>query len=276
MPTLDVDLPAWLAEPLTALAYAALVALAFAPLEHVFGSRRARTSRSWLTDLAFATVGASMTRLLLFVGLGWGLARVGRLSMGVGLGAASGFAELPLVVRLLLGLLLFELCGYGYHRLAHRVPALWRLHAVHHSAPTLDWLASFRQHPLEIGLMTLAQNLPLVLLGLPLGEHGLLVMLLSLNTVFVHSTLRMPRWLGWLVATPRFHHRHHDAHAKAANFATLFPWLDRLFGTHDDAEAGPVGLPEGSDAGFWALLLGRTRDPDQLSSQSAERGTLRR
>ena len=71
-------------------------------------------------------------------------------------GAASGFAELPIVVRLLLGLMLFELCGYAYHRLAHRVPALWRLHAVHHSAPTLDWLASFRQHPLEIGLVTLA------------------------------------------------------------------------------------------------------------------------
>ncbi|MCB9596563.1 MAG: sterol desaturase family protein [Sandaracinaceae bacterium] len=249
---------------LLALAYAALVGLAFAPLEQLFRLRSERRAR-WTTDLLFATVGHVGTRLLLLYGLGALLTASTRIASEVGLGAASPLADLPAPLRIGVGLLLFELTGYGYHRLAHRVPLLWRLHRVHHSAPTMDWLASFRQHPLEIVAMTLAQNLPLVVLGLPLGEHTLVVMLLALNTVFVHGNLRVPRALEAFVATPRFHHRHHDAERPTANFASLFPWLDRLFGTHDAADAGRVGLEDGADAGFVDLLL--TRTPTEISER---------
>ena len=245
-----------LEEALRALAYAALVGLAFAPLERVFALEAGRRTR-WATDLLFATVGHAGTRLLLLYGLGTALLLAQELATDAGLGAGSPLAALHPALRLPLGLLLFELAGYGYHRLAHSVPLLWRLHRVHHTAPTMDWLASFRRHPLEIALMTLAQNLPLVLLGVPLAEHAMVVLLLALNTVFVHGNLRTPRWLERVIATPRFHHRHHDAHARPANYATLFPWLDRLFGTHDAADAGVIGLPDGDDPGFVALLLAR-------------------
>ena len=70
-----------------------------------------------------------------------------------------------------------------------------------------------------IALMTLAQNLPLVVLGMPLGEHAVVILLLALNTVFVHGNLRVPRVVERLLATPRFHHRHHDADAPAADDA---------------------------------------------------------
>jgi sterol desaturase/sphingolipid hydroxylase (fatty acid hydroxylase superfamily) len=52
---------------------------------------------------------------------------------------------------------------------------------------------------------------------------------------FVHSNLR---WrLGpfeWLLATPGFHHWHHTWGGKRrdCNYASMFPWLDRIFGTH--------------------------------------------
>lgn len=249
-----------LEETLRALAYAVLVGLAFAPLEHLFALRPERRAR-WTTDLLFATVGHVATRLVLVFGLGALLTAALRSATGLGLGAASPLAAAPPALRLALGLLVFELAGYAYHRLAHRVPFLWRLHRVHHSAPTMDWLASFRQHPLEIVLMTLAQNLPLVVLGMSIGEHAAVVLLLALNTVFVHGNLRVPRALERLIATPRFHHRHHDADAAPANFATLFPWLDRLFGTHDAADAGRIGLADGDDPGFVALLLARTDRP---------------
>jgi sterol desaturase/sphingolipid hydroxylase (fatty acid hydroxylase superfamily) len=120
----------------------------------------------------------------------------------------------------------------------------------------MDWLAGFRHHPIEIALMTLAQNAPLVLLGLPLGEHALLVLVLRLNTLFVHSNLRTPSWLGAIVATPSFHHRHHDRDAHTANYATLFPWLDRIFRTHATETADTFGVPGGADdPGFLALLF---------------------
>ncbi|MCA9698776.1 MAG: sterol desaturase family protein, partial [Myxococcales bacterium] len=174
-------------------------------------------------------------------------------------------SSLPTALAVPLGLLIFELVGYAYHRAAHAVPLLWRLHAVHHSAPQMDWLASFRQHPLEIVLMTLIQNLPLVLLGIPLGEHALIVLLLAINTVFVHANLRVGRPGGILcklVATPAFHHRHHDAEGPARNFASLLPVLDRLFGTHSEERARSFGLAGGVGArrGFVALMLTRVGD----------------
>ena len=64
--------------------------------------------------------------------------------------AAIGDRRARFVAEIAVGLLLFELGGYAYHRLAHAVPALWRLHEIHHSSETMDWLASFRQHPIEI------------------------------------------------------------------------------------------------------------------------------
>src|SRR6185369_4514684 len=145
------------------------------------------------------------------------------------------------------GLLLFELGGYAYHRLAHRVPWMWRLHEVHHSSEAMDWLASFRQHPVEALLMTLAQNAPLVLLHVPLGAHGVVLALLKLNTVFVHANVRVPAGPWTLIlATPRFHHRHHQRGGPVRNYAALFPFIDRLFGTHSDERAAAFGVDRGS------------------------------
>jgi len=157
------------------------------------------------------------------------------------------------------GLLLFDLGGYLYHRLAHAIPALWRYHAVHHSSGHLDWLASFREHPLEALAITTFQNLPLVLLGIPLGVHASVIALLKLATVFVHADIDLPDgpWTAWL-ATPAFHRRHHRVRGAARNFATLFPLLDRLFGTYERvavSDREPVGLDAPMPSSFGRLLL---------------------
>jgi sterol desaturase/sphingolipid hydroxylase (fatty acid hydroxylase superfamily) len=139
-------------------------------------------------------------------------------------------------LELATGLLLLELGGYAYHRLAHALPCLWRLHALHHSAAQLDWLASFRQHPLELVLLTVVQNAPLVLLDVPLATHASVLLLLKLHTVFVHANIALPD-AAWtrVIAAPRFHHRHHQRAGVARNYASLFPFIDRLFGTYSDA-----------------------------------------
>jgi sterol desaturase/sphingolipid hydroxylase (fatty acid hydroxylase superfamily) len=105
-------------------------------------------------------------------------------------------------------------------------------------------------------LVTLAQNAPLVLLGLPLGSHALVLLALRLDTVFVHADLPVPRgWWSELFAMPAFHHRHHQRDGAVRNYAAVFPWLDRLFGTHDAAPAGPVGLPTPTPRSFVGLLV---------------------
>ena len=44
---------------------------------------------------------------------------------------------------------LTDVVQYWVHRAFHRVPWLWRFHAVHHSSERLDWLASVRGHPVN-------------------------------------------------------------------------------------------------------------------------------
>ncbi len=39
---------------------------------------------------------------------------------------------------------------YWTHRAHHEVPSLWRLHAVHHSVKSMDWLVGSRQHILGL------------------------------------------------------------------------------------------------------------------------------
>lgn len=244
-----------------ALVFTVLVGLAFAPLEHLWPARGGmRTGRA--TDLAFATLGHLLSRFMLFAGVGTALVWLDSFAPATPLVRASawlgtrGDSFLALLVEVGIGLLVFELMGYAYHRLAHALPWLWRLHAVHHSPTSLDWLASFRQHPLEIVLATLLQNAPLVLLGIPLGAHALVVLMLRVHTVYVHSDLRMPEG-AWteLIATPRFHHRHHQREGAPTNFAALFPFIDRLFGTYDADESSELGIAETMPSDFVGLLL---------------------
>ncbi len=236
------------------LAFTALAGLAFMPLEWLYGERRS-SRRGRLTDLGFATVGEWLTAMGIAVLVGGVLTTLDGLAREESLWGSLDDRTLRRTLDVVVGLLIFEVMSYAYHRAAHRVPALWRLHQVHHSAESMDWLASFRQHPLEIVLMTLVQNAPLVLLGIPLGAHVTVLLLLRLNTVFVHANLKIPvgPW-SLLLATPRFHHRHHQRDGAVRNYASLFPWIDRVFGTHDDGEAGPVGLPTATPRGFLGLL----------------------
>ena len=237
------------------LLFVALAALAFLPLEHL-AAAHARRRRRFATDLVFATVGQVLVRVGLVFAAGLVLARLDTVALDRPLLAAIGDRRARFVADIAVGLLLFELGGYAVHRLAHAVPALWRLHEIHHSSETMDWLASFRQHPLEIILVTLAQNAPLVLLGVPLGAHAAVLVALKLATVFVHSNVRVPIGpLRFVVATPRFHHRHHQRDGAAANFASFLPFLDLLFGSYSDETTDRFGIDRKLPESFVGLLL---------------------
>ncbi|MEM6993061.1 MAG: sterol desaturase family protein [Myxococcota bacterium] len=237
------------------LAFTALAGLTFIPLEHLFGRRSpARPGRA--ADIGFATVGEILVALVLSAGLGSVLLVLDAVALPGPLWSGIETRTLRQAVEVGSGLLLFELMGYAYHRAAHRIPALWRLHSVHHSSQSMDWLASFRQHPLEIIAVTVLQNAPLVLLGLPLGSHALVLLLLKLNTVFVHANISIPAgWWSRLIATPHFHHRHHQRDGRVANYAAMFPWIDALFGTFSAEPAGRVGTPTPLPKTFVGLML---------------------
>ena len=122
------------------------------------------------------------------------------------------------------------------------MPSLWRFHAVHHSATQIDWMVNSKAHPVDMVLVRLCGLVPIHVLGLAQTSTGqlgpLMLAYLMLGTTwsfFVHANLRWRfGWLEQVVATPAFHHWHHTNDSPAVidkNYAAIFPWIDRLFGT---------------------------------------------
>lgn len=150
--------------------------------------------------------------------------------------AALGPAlEMTSGARIAAALVLAELAGYAIHRLMHRVPWLWRFHAVHHAPTELHWLAAWRQHPVDFVIHGIAVGLPAALLGASLADFAAVVLLRKTYTTFLHANLSwrlrgLERW----IATPDYHalHHSHEPQDRDRNFAGMLPVLDRMFGTH--------------------------------------------
>jgi lathosterol oxidase len=210
-----------------------LLALVFVPIERLFPKRPAQGvfRVGWTTDGLHFLVSHVLVQALTFLIL-FPATTLARLWQPVGLQVA--LRGQPLLVQFLEIVLIADLTQYAVHRAFHRLPALWRFHAVHHSSRDLDWIAGSRLHFVDIVATRSLVFLPLFLLGFRESALNAYLGFVSFHAVFIHANLRFRfRALEPFVVTPRFHHWHHAA-AEAArdrNFAVHLPWLDRLFRT---------------------------------------------
>ncbi len=234
----------------------ALVFLAalFIPLERVWALREAPLLRAgWKTDVVHFFATHVVQQLALVIAIGLVVAAIDPL---VSRGLQDAVAAQPASVQFVEAILLVEFLGYGMHRTFHAIPALWRIHAVHHSSEHLDWLAALRAHPLDQALTRSVQFIPLYLLGFSAQTFGSITGVLGLWAIFLHANVRARFGpLEHLVATPHFHHWHHAAEAHG-NFSGLMPWVDALFGTRVQRSDWPSNY--GCDApvpqGWWRQL----------------------
>jgi sterol desaturase/sphingolipid hydroxylase (fatty acid hydroxylase superfamily) len=150
---------------------------------------------------------------------------------------------LPTWVSVPLAVLALDLAIYLQHVLFHAVPALWRLHRMHHADLEFDVTTGARFHPIEI-LLSMGIKLGVVAaLGAPAVAVLVFEVLLNATSMFNHSNVRMPerldRVLRWIVVTPDMHRVHHSIIAREtnSNFGFNLPWWDRLFGTYRDQPA---------------------------------------
>jgi sterol desaturase/sphingolipid hydroxylase (fatty acid hydroxylase superfamily) len=162
---------------------------------------------------------------------------------------ASAYSGLAAVLIAFLNISIHDFFYYWFHRLQHAVPALWRLHAVHHAIRHVNAVTHFH-HPLEDLLRIIPVALPLALLvrfeGIPLIP--ILSAFLATWGLFIHSDTRISFGAGRaFVADGRYHRIHHserpEHHNK--NFAAFLPLWDRLFGTQYQPAPGEyptVGL----------------------------------
>jgi sterol desaturase/sphingolipid hydroxylase (fatty acid hydroxylase superfamily) len=154
---------------------------------------------------------------------------------GWGLFPALG---LPYGLAIVFGVILLDLAIYLQHVLFHAVPALWRLHRMHHADLEFDVTTGVRFHPIEI-LLSMAIKLGVVAaLGVPALAVVVFEVLLNATSMFNHGNVRMSpsvdRTLRWFVVTPDMHRVHHSINAREtnSNFGFNLPWWDRLFGTY--------------------------------------------
>jgi sterol desaturase/sphingolipid hydroxylase (fatty acid hydroxylase superfamily) len=142
--------------------------------------------------------------------------------------------RLPFWAQLILFLFLADLIQYWSHWVLHVWKPLWHVHAVHHSPMKLDWLVAARVHPIELAVNKAVSAVPLYLVGFGPEVVGVAVPLAAAYSLLIHSNLRWTYGpLGYVVASPAFHHWHHasDPPARDKNFAQTFSIIDYLFGT---------------------------------------------
>jgi sterol desaturase/sphingolipid hydroxylase (fatty acid hydroxylase superfamily) len=159
-------------------------------------------------------------------------------------------------------IVVLDLAVYLQHVLFHAVPALWRLHRMHHADLDFDVTTGNRFHPIEIVLSMVWKLTIVFALGAPALAVLAFEVVLNATAMFNHGNVRIPkrldRWLRWLVVTPDMHRVHHSVVPSEtnSNFGFNLPWWDRLFGTYRAAPA----------AGQEAMTIGieQFRDPREL------------
>jgi sterol desaturase/sphingolipid hydroxylase (fatty acid hydroxylase superfamily) len=262
-------------------AWLLLLSAIFLPLERAFAVQPRRFLRRGLgQDIAWFFINGLVPSVLLALPLTL-VAAAAHAIMPAGL--QSAVAGWPLWERIVAGLVIGEIGFYWGHRWAHEIPFLWRFHAIHHGAEEIYFLVSARAHPVDNAFIRLCGLIPAVVLGVasPLAPTGSLVPVLIVLVAtawgfFIHANLRW-RWgpLESIVSTPAFHHWHHVRDQRRdCNFASMLPWVDRLFGTwHVPRREWPMayGVEEPLPTG----LVGQLLHPFRLASKDAShRGSL--
>ena len=197
----------------------------------------------WTNNLGIVVIDTILVRLtypIVAVGLaltaqdnGWGLFNI---------------IEVPAWLAVIASLVILDLAIYLQHVMFHAVPALWRLHRMHHADQAIDVTTGLRFHPIEI-VMSMGVKLAVVLaLGPPAVAVLVFEVILNATAMFNHSNVRIPlsidRVLRLFVVTPDMHRVHHsiDRSETDSNYGFSLPWWDRLLGTYTaQPRKGPRG-----------------------------------
>jgi sterol desaturase/sphingolipid hydroxylase (fatty acid hydroxylase superfamily) len=203
--------------------------------------------RRWVSNLGIVFLNSALVRLLLpataagfavFVAQrGWGVFNV---------------LEAPAWVGIIASVVILDFAIYLQHVMFHAVPALWRLHRMHHADLDFDVTTGARFHPIEILLSMLIKFAVIAVIGAPAAAVIIFEVLLNATSMFNHGNFRLPvgldRVLRLFIVTPDMHRVHHsiEDHETNSNFGFNLSLWDRLLGTYKDQP----------DAGHERMVIG--------------------
>jgi len=152
-----------------------------------------------------------------------------------------GFLHLfnaPVWVELLISIAVLDLIAqYFVHFCLHKVPAMWRLHLVHHSDKNVDATTGTRHHPIDFIIRETFALVAVVITGMPIAFYLFYRILSVAFTYFTHANIALPKWLdkglSYVIVTPNMHkfHHHYQLPWTDSNYGNMLSIWDRLFGT---------------------------------------------
>jgi len=239
-------------EPLIRMAFFLGILLIMALWEVAAPRRRREIPRllRWSNNLGIVVIDTLLVRLTFpIVAVGLAL-----LSQERGWGLFNIF-DVPAWLAFVVSVLALDLAIYLQHVMFHAVPALWRLHRMHHADLEFDVTTGLRFHPVEILLSMGIKLMVVAALGPPAVAVLVFEVLLNATAMFNHSNIRIPvtidRVLRLIVVTPDMHRVHHSIHPSEtnSNFGFNLPWWDRLLGTYrpqprDGHETMTIGIEQ--------------------------------
>jgi sterol desaturase/sphingolipid hydroxylase (fatty acid hydroxylase superfamily) len=163
------------------------------------------------------------------------------------------WVTMPAWAHLVIAFILLDLWMYGWHRMNHRIPFLWRFHRVHHSDPAMDVTTASRFHIGEITFSCAVRVPVIALLGIGLMDLVLYETVMFAVVQLHHANVKLPnaleRFLRLVIVTPYMHKVHHSNWQPEtdSNYSSLFSIWDRIFGTfrlRDDPRTLRFGLDE--------------------------------
>jgi len=221
-----------------------LMTIIFIPLELFFPKNKEQTKfhEEWRTDLMYFAIShlfiqffGIVTQKPAVLFFGW-----------IGMDKVHLWVQsLPFLPALFLAFFSTDLFQYWAHRFFHTRVYLWRFHSIHHSTQNMDWLAGSRTHFIDIFFTRAMTFIPLYVLGFSTAVFNVYIIFIAIHAVLIHANTRVNfGFLKYIVTTPQYHHWHHceDPQYYGHNFASIFPFIDIIFGTyHLPGKEWPAG-----------------------------------
>lgn len=175
----------------------------------------------------------------------------------------SIIGQWPLYLQIGIGLLVLDLILYWRHRFSHHF--FWSFHRVHHNARELTWMTHYRIHPIEMLFIILVETLVLYFIGLSGPAILYAGMCIQAISLFEHTNIHfyVPSPWKYIVGNPFYHRWHHALEPEAVNknYAVMFPFIDKLFGTYYCPDRLPKeygifndNCKTPAERSFWALI----------------------
>lgn len=163
-----------------------------------------------------------------------------------------GRVGLPFWLECIAALVLMDYTFYVWHVLLHRIPFLWRFHAVHHVDLDLDASTALRFHCGELLVSVPWRAAQVLAIGLTPFTFSLWQVAFALCVVFHHSNAEIPlaweRRINRILVTPRMHGIHHsvvpdETNSNWSSGLTIWDWLHRTLRLNVPQQEIRIGVP---------------------------------